>query len=142
MTEMFRLLLVLAYLLPSTVVANALATDALNSLRESQGLHVLQYSQKLEKAAKSHAEDMANRGFFSHTGSNGSDVGRRVLGAGYKWCFVAENIARGQQGLEAVVSAWARSPGHRANMLSREAKEFALYEAADRTWVMVLAAPC
>lgn len=139
---MVRRLLVLALLLPTSLAASPSATVELNTLRQSQGLPELSYSRKLERAARSHAEDMARKGFFSHTGSNGSDVGRRVRKAGYDWCFVAENIAKGQNGLDAVMSAWAQSRGHRANMLSRKAKEFALFEAADRTWVMVLAAPC
>lgn len=128
--------------MPASLAANPLATGELNTYRQSQGLQELSYSRKLEQAAKSHAEDMVRRGFFSHTGSDGSDVGQRVRASGYEWCFVAENIAKGQNSLDAVVTAWAQSRGHRANMLSRDAKEFALYEAADRTWVMVLAAPC
>lgn len=140
--KMIRLLLTLAFLLPSVLMANTVATQGLNALRKSQGLDALSYSPKLERAAKAHAQDMVRKGFFSHTGSNGSDVGKRVRKAGYRWCFVAENIAQGHSTLNDVISAWAQSPGHRANMLSRKAKEFALYEAADRTWVMVLAAPC
>ncbi len=139
---MARLLLVLAFLLPTHLAANPTATDELNTFRKSHGLPGLSYNLKLQNAARSHAEDMVKKRFFSHTGSNGSDVGQRVRKAGYDWCFVAENIARGQSGLRPVMKAWAQSRGHRANMLSRKAKEFALYEAADRTWVMVLAAPC
>ncbi len=137
-----RTLALIAFLLPAPLVADPLATDELNTLRKSQGLQELVYSRKLEKVSKSHAEDMVTKGFFSHTDTDGSDVGERVRKAGYDWCFAAENIAKGQNGLDAVMSAWAQSPGHRANMLSRDAKEFALYEAEDLTWVMVLAAPC
>ncbi len=139
---MLRLLFVLVFLTPTALAANALATNELNEYRKSKGRPALSYSLQLEKAAKSHAEDMVRKGFFSHTGSNGSDVGERVNRAGYEWCFVAENIAQGQSSLDAAISAWAQSRGHRANMLSRKAKEFAVYQAADRTWVMVLAAPC
>ncbi len=114
-----RTLALIAFLLPAPLVADPLATDEINTLRKSQGLQELVYSRKLEKAAKSHAEDMVRKGFFSHTGSDGSDVGKRVRRAGYDWCFVAENIAKGQNGLDAVMTAWAQSPGHRANMLSR-----------------------
>lgn len=139
---MLRLLLSMALLLPSALMADKLATNELNAFRGGQGVPALSYNPKLEQSAKSHADDMVKRGFFSHTGSNGSDVGERVRKTGYNWCFVAENIAKGQNGLDAVMAAWSKSPGHRANLLSRKAKEFALYEAADRTWVMVLAAPC
>lgn len=139
---MLRLSLLFALLLPLPLSANPAATDALNTYRESKGRTALTYSTRLEQAAKAHADDMVRRGFFSHTGSNGSDVGDRVRKARYEWCFVAENIAQGQRGLNAVMQAWIGSTGHRANMLHRKAREFALYEAADRTWVMVLAAPC
>lgn len=140
--KMGRTILILAFLFPASLGANPVATGELNAFRQSKGIQELSYSRKLESAAKSHAKDMVRRGFFSHTGSNGSDVGERVRAAGYEWCFVAENIAKGQNSLNAVMTAWAQSPGHRANLLSRKAKEFALYEADDRTWVMVLAAPC
>lgn len=118
------------------------ATEELNALRESQNLQAFTYNPKFEEAAKSHAEDMVRRGFNSHTGSNGSDVSDRVRKAGYEWCFVAEDIAKGQNGLKTVMADWAQLPGHRANMLSGDAKEFALYQASDRTWVMVLASLC
>lgn len=123
-------------------LANPAATQALNEFRASQGRAPLSYDAKLERAAKAHAQDMVKNDFFSHSGSDGSDVGQRVRKARFEWCFVAENIAKGQQGLGKVMSAWAGSKGHRQNMLSRKAKAFALYEGADRTWVMVLAAPC
>jgi uncharacterized protein YkwD len=94
----------------------------------------------LENAATRHAVDMASRQFFSHTGSDGSDVAERVTQTGYRWCVVAENIAQGQRGLMEVMEDWSASPPHRKNMLSREVTEFALVQGAGFVWVMVLAA--
>ena len=122
-------------------VAEPAQEAALNALRAENGLAPLAYSDALNEAAVAHAQDMAQSGLFSHTGSDGSDVGQRVTRVGYGWCVVAENIAKGQVDLAEVMQAWAGSPGHRANMLSPEVSEFAIAQGADALWVMVLAAP-
>jgi len=82
---------------------------------------------------------MARRGFFSHHGSNGSTVGKRVTRAGYRWCSVAENIAKGFSSRQAVVEQWRISPGHYKNMTKRKVQEYGLAQVDD-VWVMVLAA--
>jgi uncharacterized protein YkwD len=128
-------------LVAGAAYADPVATRALNDFRATAGLGALAYSEALEEAARAHAEDMASHGFFSHTGSDGSTVSQRVSRTGYGWCVAAENIAMGQGGLAEVIAAWAGSPGHRANMLSRDVGEFAMVEAPGRIWVMVLAAP-
>ena len=114
---------------------------ALNALREENEQPPLIFSEILETAALRHARDMAQKDFFSHTGSDGSDVADRVRRAGYNWCTVAENIAQGQMDLEEVMEDWANSPGHLRNMLSADVTEFALVEGDNAIWVMVLAAP-
>ncbi|WP_299406459.1 CAP domain-containing protein [uncultured Roseobacter sp.] len=123
------------------VSANEAAVQALNDYRAGQGRAALGYSPALEAAVRAHAQDMARVGFFDHTGSDGSTVSERVTRQGYGWCFVAENIAQGQRSLAEVMQGWANSRGHRRNMLSRQATEFALVEGPARIWVMVLAAP-
>lgn len=121
--------------------ADPVATRALNDLRGTAGLDGLTYSAALEQAARTHAQDMSNRGFFAHTGSDGSTVSQRVSRTGYGWCIAAENIAMGQGDLAEVMAAWADSPRHRANMLSPDVREFAIARAPAQIWVMVLAAP-
>lgn len=140
---MIRILMVLSLMiLAGPVLADASATKAINDLRAAQGRKALVYSQRLEKVAQAHASEMARTGARSHTGANGSSVGDRVKRAGYKWCFVAENIAWGQRDLSGVMAGWAASNGHRKNMLNRKAREFALARAPGNIWVMVLARPC
>ncbi len=128
------------FILSQEVCADAASVRALNALRAENGRAPLSYSAMLENAATRHAEDMASRQFFSHTGSDGSDVAERVTQSGYRWCFVAENIAQGQRGLMEVMEDWSASPPHRKNMLSREVTEFALVQGPGFVWVMVLAA--
>lgn len=122
-------------------IANTSAINVVNDYRAQKGLAPLRHSQRLETAARRHARDMARRGFFSHKGSNGSNVAQRVRAEGYDYCFVAENIAMGQKSLGEVMQAWATSKGHRKNMLDRRAAEVALVKDENNIWVMVLGRP-
>jgi len=110
----------------------------LNGLRAEEGLGPVTPSPRLEEAAKAHALDMARRGFFSHTGSNGSSVMDRVRAEGYGACAIAENIAQGQKDLREVLGAWAQSPPHRKNMLNAEVTDYGLVRAPGDIWVLVL----
>lgn len=126
----------------SVAVANPTATSIINDYRDDKRRTSLTYSATLEQVAKSHANDMATRGYFSHTGANGSSVGDRARAQNYQWCFVAENIAKGQKDLAQVMAGWKSSKGHYKNMMHKKAREFGLARGAGNTWVMVLAAPC
>jgi uncharacterized protein YkwD len=133
---------ILAWLIGATApAADPTKTAVLNQFRAENARAALAYSDRLEEAAARHASDMASARFFSHDGSDGSTVGDRVRATGYGWCVVAENIAQGQPDLTEVMEAWAASPGHRRNMLSREVTDFALVEGPGYIWVMVLARP-
>lgn len=111
-----------------------------SGFRAEQGLGPVRANSKLELAAERHAQDMARRGFFSHTGSNGSSVGKRARRAGYRFCVIAENIAKGQRSAAEAMRSWMASPGHRRNMLDRRIKEIGVARAPGNIWVMVLGA--
>ncbi|MEO1564361.1 MAG: CAP domain-containing protein [Pseudomonadota bacterium] len=113
----------------------------INSQRQATRMSPLTLDPRLIRAAQLHAQDMANTGYFSHTGRNGSTVKTRVSGQGFKGCYWAENIGQGQADANAIVSAWMGSSKHRKNILSRKAKAVGV-GLADRTWVAVFAAPC
>ncbi len=114
------------------------AQAAINGLRAASGRAPLTVSGALTRAAADHAGDMARSGRFSHTGRDGSTVGDRVRRHGYGFCFVAENIARGQVTPGAVLDDWMASPGHRRNLLDPRAAEVALVRGPGPVWVMVL----
>ena len=132
--------LLIAAILP--LRADPQAVQMLNAMRAQQGVAPLSYAPRLEAAARAHAMDMARHGYFSHTGRDGSGVGDRVRAQGYRWCYVAENLAKGQGDLTQVMRGWAQSAPHYRNMMSRNAKGFGLFQGPDRIWAMVLAAPC
>ncbi len=78
----------------------------------------------LENVAQEHNRDMGDHNFFSHSGSDGLGPADRVRNAGYDWSAVGENIAAGQQTIDAVMQAWLDSPGHCANIMRASYTEF------------------
>lgn len=100
----------------------------------------LTWNDKLEKAARVHANDMSGNKHFSHTGTDKSVVDDRAVRYGYTWSAVGENIARGHETVEEVVEAWKNSPSHCAILMDPEFTETGA--AIDkRYWVMVFASP-
>ncbi len=101
----------------------------------------LGYSPALQAAAENHAQYLSRTGNFSHRGAGGSSVRSRVRRAGYQPCVVAENIARGQSDIRAVMADWMTSPGHRSNILNPQVTQYG-FAGAGSVWVLVLARPC
>lgn len=101
----------------------------------------------LNRAALIHSQDMANKNFFEHVGSDGSKVGDRVTRVGYKWRTAGENIAIGAETPEAVVQGWIDSPGHCANIMSPGFTEMGIAFVVNRKseagiyWTQVFATP-
>lgn len=100
----------------------------------------LVWNDRLGAAAERHSSDMAGRGFFSHTGSDGSGPGARATEAGYSWRSVAENIARTNTSVGAVVDAWVESPGHCHNLMDPRFAEMGAAEEGG-LWTQVFATP-
>lgn len=100
----------------------------------------LQWDEALERAAQKHADDMAARNFFSHTGSDQSSLIDRVEREQFKWSAVGENIAMGHQDEKTVVAGWKNSPGHCRNIMSPRFKYMGVAVSADgEYWVQVFA---
>lgn len=79
----------------------------------------LTWSEQLEKAALKHSNDMFQKKYFSHTGSDGSGSGDRISRVGYKWKFYGENIAHGYRTEKEVIAGWLSSPGHCRNIMNK-----------------------
>ena len=107
----------------------------------------LTLSAMLSRAALIHSQDMANKNFFEHRGSDGSTVGIRTARVGYVWRTVGENIAIGAETAESVVQGWIDSPGHCANIMTPGFTELGIAFVVDRKseagiyWTQVFAAP-
>lgn len=75
--------------LPLTVVAQQLSppeqriVQLINQARIAQGLGPLALTPELNKAAKLHAQDMANKGYMEHEGMDGSTPQSRAIKQGY-----------------------------------------------------------
>lgn len=110
-------------------VATAL-TCLINNKRAAKGLRKMRVDPRLRRAARRHSSDMVRRGYFAHVSQNGATVTDRAKRAGYlrkarSW-WLAENLAYGSGSLssaKAILKSWLNSPPHRANMLSREARD-------------------
>lgn len=150
---MFRLLLPLILTL-ATAQASACQTPpkaaamldatlaAINSERKSKGLRPISPDPRLTMAAQAHACDSATRNRMGHEGSDGSTLADRARRAGYRYREIAENVAQGYPSPDTVTRGWMDSPGHRRNILMRNAEDAGLGLATGSTgdlhWVLVL----
>ncbi len=89
----------------------------MNAARSQAGCGALTVDDRLTAAAQGHSDDMAAKGYFSHTSQDGRSFADRVRAAGYP-SPGGENIAQGQRSAQAVHDAWMNSEGHRQNILN------------------------
>jgi uncharacterized protein YkwD len=100
-----------------------------NKQRQQAGLRPLERNKKLQKAAQRHNDRMDGTGCFSHECPGEPPLDARLdeyLSGGLSAWGIGENVAWGSGELgtpEAIVKAWMNSPGHRANILSRDWRE-------------------
>ncbi|MBV6395390.1 MAG: hypothetical protein HFACDABA_00966 [Anaerolineales bacterium] len=69
--------------------------DLINAARRAAGVHALAVNAQLTTAAQEHSRDMACNNFLDHIGSDGSNIGQRILAAGYPASGYIEIIAIG-----------------------------------------------
>jgi uncharacterized protein YkwD len=107
-----------------------------NQSRLREDLIPLQLDPVLSRVAQSHAQDMLARDYFSHESPNGGTLRTRLVGAGIRYGFAGENIAKGQSSAGEVVQDWMKSPGHRRNILQPEFRKIGVGKAGS-LWVQV-----
>jgi uncharacterized protein YkwD len=111
----------------------------INAIRGQAGLAGVSRNAMLDAAALRHAKDMAVNNFMGHTGSDGSDLRKRVERTGYGWCTLAENVSKGYATDARALEGWRASSGHYANLVKRNVKDFGMADV-NGFHVMVLAA--
>jgi uncharacterized protein YkwD len=87
-----------------------------NIEREKAGLEDLRENALLDQAAQAKAEDMASKGYFSHTSPDGLTPWDWLDRSGYEYRYAGENLALDFDDASSVTEAWMHSPGHRANI--------------------------
>lgn len=104
-------------------LSRALVT-AVNAARTARGLAPLSVSAGLTAAARAHAKEMIERGYFGHDAFPARIRRYYPPGAARRWA-AGENLAWGRGALTpaAVVRMWLQSPAHRALLLSRVWRE-------------------
>jgi len=78
---------------------------------------------RIESAALKHSQDMALNDHFSHTGTDGSNTGDRLLMQGYNWSNWGENILVGLDDPRDAIDGWLDSPGHCSIIMSPSYEE-------------------
>lgn len=81
------------------------------------GLSMVRQDPALMQAAQEKAEDMALRGYFSHTSPDGRSPWAWLQADGYSYIRAAENLALNSGSALSIEQAWMQSPPHRANIL-------------------------
>jgi uncharacterized protein YkwD len=104
--------------------------DLINAERQRVGLPALQRHATLDDVARAHVRDMQESDFVGHTSPNTGPAAGRVERAGVRTRLVLENIGRGETPAK-VHADLMRSPGHRANIISREATHVGIGVARD-----------
>lgn len=116
------------------------AIDRANAERADQGLPPLKLVRALSDAARYHANDMAQDGYFEH--DTHDRVGRQLEWVCSVWSRIgsyypspgAENIAAGYATPQSMMSGWMDSGGHRDNILSMDYREVGVGYAQGGSW--------
>ncbi len=109
-----------------------------NNIRKQNGLKELTHNWQLSRVARYKSQDMADKGYFSHTSPTYGSPFDMMKKFGISYSTAGENIAKGQKTPEAVVNAWMNSPGHKANILSSSYKEIGVgYVKGGNIWTQM-----
>jgi len=90
--------------------------DAVNRERQERKLPLLKLDEGLARAARKHAELMAEQRLLEHQLSDEPDLAARAHDAGARFSHITENIGMAEWA-DKLHEGWMRSPGHRANIL-------------------------
>jgi hypothetical protein len=101
----------------STNISAQVLLAETNGERSNDHLPALQLNQQLAAAAQAKANDMAQRGYWSHVTPDGKQPWAFIDAAGYKYEAAGENLAYGFSS-DQVMTAWMHSPEHRANIMN------------------------
>jgi uncharacterized protein YkwD len=116
---------------PDLARVMSIVMEGTNRFRQEHRLATLEADSKLAATARDFADFMAKTDKYGH-GADDLGLLERVRRHGYAYCLVSENIGyqfrsdgfRTAADLaDGFVEGWKRSPGHRKNMMERDATE-------------------
>lgn len=97
-----------------------------NIERQKAGLGPVTENGALDKAADSKAMNMFEENYWAHFAPSGKTPWDFMLGAGYKFTYAGENLAKNFSSADEVVKAWMASPTHRANLLNSKYQDIGI----------------
>lgn len=106
--------------------ADITKTDLLNlanQQRSQLGIAPLAENNILDQAAKLKAQDMVNKGYFSHVSPSGITPWFWFRQVGYNYKYAGENLAVGFFDSKDLFEAWIASPSHKENIVNPNYKE-------------------
>lgn len=89
-----------------------------NTERQKVGLPLVKENEALNKAAALKAQNMIQENYWAHFAPSGKTPWDFILGAGYKFTYAGENLAKNFTNSDEIVKAWMASPTHRENLLN------------------------
>jgi putative flippase GtrA len=104
-------------------ILESVLIESTNVKRTENSRSALVRSSILEKAAQRKANDMAERGYFSHTTPEGKTPWQWFSEGGYAFLFAGENLAVDFVDSTDVMYAWMQSLSHRKNILNNQFTE-------------------
>lgn len=116
--------------------------DAVNSLRDANGVQPVELDERLTAAAATHSRDMAVQGRPWHFGSDGSSPVDRINRAGYDGELIGETISETYESELETLTAWMDEETTRRVILNPDATRmgFAWQQEPNGKiwWTMVL----
>ncbi|MCX8128779.1 MAG: SafA/ExsA family spore coat assembly protein [Clostridia bacterium] len=104
-----------------------------NIERAKAGLQPLKANWQVSRVARYKSQDMATKGYFSHTSPTYGSPFSMMESFGVRFSAAGENIAMGQRTPQEVMSGWMNSPGHRANIMNPSYTEIGVGLAKNST---------
>lgn len=97
-----------------------------NMERQKLGLKPLMENEALNKAAKLKGLNMFDENYWAHFAPSGKSPWDFILGAGYKFTFAGENLAKNFYQSDDAVLAWMKSKTHKENILNPKYDEIGI----------------
>ncbi len=97
-----------------------------NEERDKKSLSKVVENEALNKAARLKADNMFAENYWAHFAPSGKSPWDFILGAGYKFTFAGENLAKNFYSSEEVVAAWMASKTHRDNLLNEKYQDIGI----------------
>ena len=119
---------IFSYLKPGVLgVAGNIETkkviELTNAERAKKGLGTVVENEALNKAAYLKGQNMFQENYWAHFAPSGKSPWDFIQGAGYRFTYAGENLAKNFYNSDDVVVAWMNSPSHRDNLLNEHYKD-------------------